>query len=103
MSQRCSPRSVHTSVVYRPPNRGNSITTPGLIYTSGSKLAERGGFAHNDRNVALLVSHPSLPATTVNDLVETRQVAPTILRSLGINLNELQGVRTENTKELNLN
>ena len=80
-----------------------AITTPGLIYTSGSKLAEHGGFAHNDRNVALVVSHPSLLATIVNDLVETRQVAPTILRSLGINPNELQAVRTENTKELDLN
>ena len=58
--------------------------------------------SHNDRNVALVVSHPSLPATTINDPVETGQVAPTIFRSLGINPNELQDARTENSKELNL-
>ncbi len=79
-----------------------AITTPGLIYTSGSKLAEHGGFANDDRNVALLVSHPSLSAKTVKDPVETRQVAPTILRSLGIDPDELEGVQSENTKELYL-
>jgi hypothetical protein len=27
-----------------------AVTRPGLIYTDGSKLAEYGGFAHDDRN-----------------------------------------------------
>ena len=77
-----------------------AITTPGLIYTSGSKLAEHGGFTQDDRNVALLVSNPSIIAATVNDSVETRQIAATILEVLGINPKELEGARTENTKAL---
>src|SRR5262252_5293632 len=77
-----------------------AITTPGLIYTSGSKLAEHGGFTQDDRNVALLVSNPSIIAATVNDSVETRQIAATILDILGINPKELEGARTENTKAL---
>jgi arylsulfatase A-like enzyme len=77
-----------------------AITTPGLIYTSGSKLAEHGGFAQDDRNVALLVWNPAITAATVNDNVETRQIAPTILDVLGINPKELEGVRRENSKVL---
>jgi len=46
-----------------------AITTPGLIYTGGTKLAEHGGFAKDDRNVALLVSNPSITAATVKDNV----------------------------------
>jgi hypothetical protein len=77
-----------------------AITTPGLIYTGGSKLAEHGGFAHDDRNVALLVYNPGLTAKVVADQVETRQVAPTILQALSIRQNDLDSVRTENTNVL---
>jgi hypothetical protein len=35
-------------------------TDHGLIYTKGDKLAEHGGFANDDRNVALLVYNPNL-------------------------------------------
>jgi hypothetical protein len=72
----------------------------GLIYTSGSKLAEHGGFAKDDRNVGLLVSNPSITMATVNDDVETRQIAATILDVLGINCRELDGARRENSKAL---
>jgi hypothetical protein len=77
-----------------------AITTHGLIYTGGTKLAEHGGFANDDRNVALLVSNPSITAATILDNVETRQIAPTILSVLRINPKELDGVRTENSKVL---
>jgi hypothetical protein len=77
-----------------------AITTPGVIYTSGSKLAEHGGFAHDDRNVALLVYNPGLSPNVVSDQVETRQVAPTILRALSINPIELDAVVQENTNTL---
>ena len=77
-----------------------AITTPGLIYTSGSKLAEHGGFTQDDRNVALLVSNPSIIAATVDDNVETPQIAATILTALGINPKELAGARKENSKPL---
>ena len=76
-------------------------TVHGLIYTSGTKLAEHGGFfVPDDRNVALLLSNPKINPATVNDNVETRQIAPTILNVLGINPKELDGARKENSKVL---
>lgn len=77
-----------------------AITSHGLIYTSGSKLAEHGGFAHDDRNVALLVSNPFIDARTIYDEVETRQIAPTILLALGLDPDALKAVRLEHTKRL---
>jgi hypothetical protein len=78
-----------------------AITIHGLIYTSGTKLAEHGGFfVPDDRSVALLVSNPSITAAIVKDDVETRQIAPTILSVFGINPNELEGARRENSKVL---
>jgi predicted AlkP superfamily pyrophosphatase or phosphodiesterase len=74
-----------------------AITHPGVIYTGGSKLAEHGGFAINDRNVALLVSNPSLAPAVRGDNVETRQIAPTILMGLGLNPSALQAVKAEHT------
>lgn len=75
-------------------------TVHGLIYTSGSKLAEHGGFSDDDRHVALLVANPAIAGRTVTDPVETRQIAPTILQALGINPQELAAVRQENSKML---
>ncbi len=92
--------------LYRAPFSDNrtpdfiAITEHGLIYTGGTKLAEHGGFAHDDRNVALLVSNPSLKARTFDEVVETRQIAPTILEVLGFEPDELQAVVKENTKVL---
>jgi hypothetical protein len=77
-----------------------AITKHGLIYTSGTKLAEHGGFSSDDRNVGLVVSNPSITAATNNDNVETRQIAATVLEVLGINSNELKGAREEHTKPL---
>jgi hypothetical protein len=77
-----------------------AITDHGVIYTGGSKLAEHGGFTMDDRNVALMVSNPSIAHRTVADEVETRQIAPTILRALSINPKELKGVRQEATEPL---
>jgi hypothetical protein len=78
-----------------------AVTIHGLIYTSGSKLAEHGGFfVPDDRNVGLLLSNPSIPASIVNDNVETRQIASTILSVLGMNSKELEGARRENSKVL---
>src|SRR5262249_34758513 len=44
----------------------------GVVYTDRSKKqAEHGGFAHDDTNVMLLVSHPRFAAGTVTSFVET--------------------------------
>jgi len=73
----------------------------GVVYTGSlAKQAEHGGFAQDDTNVVLLVSNPSLRARTVTSFVETTQVAPTILKILGLDPNELDAVRKEGTPVL---
>ena len=73
----------------------------GVIYTGSlKKQAEHGGFAQDDTNVVMLVSNPSLHARTVTSFVETTQVAPTILKILGLDPNDLDAVRKEGTPAL---
>jgi hypothetical protein len=48
----------------------------------------------------MLLSHPSLDAKTVTSPVETMQVAPTILKGLGLEPQELESVRREGTQIL---
>jgi len=67
---------------------------------SGKKLAEHGGFAHDDTNVMMLVSNPGFKARTVTAPVTTMEVAPTILQMLGLNPNSLQSVQQEGTPVL---
>ena len=77
------------------------IPNPGVVYTGSlSKQSEHGGFAIDDTNVMLLVSHPSLQAGTDNSFVETGQVAPTILELLGLNPAALDAVRLDGTPVL---
>jgi hypothetical protein len=73
----------------------------GVVYTGSlKKQAEHGGFAHDDTNVLLLVANPRLHAATVTSFVETTQVAPTILRILGLDPRSLDAVRIEGTPVL---
>jgi hypothetical protein len=76
------------------------VSDHGVVYTKGSKIAEHGGLADDDRHVALLVSAPGLKGKTVDERVETRQIAPTILQALGIDADELKAVREEHTRPL---
>jgi type I phosphodiesterase/nucleotide pyrophosphatase len=70
----------------------------GVIYTGHqAKVAEHGGFAHDDTNVMMLLSNPKFAAQTVTGSVETRQVAPTILRALGLQPSLLTAVQQEHT------
>ena len=74
---------------------------PGTIYSgSAKKIAEHGGFAADDTHVMLVVSNPRLEARKVHHPVANKQVAPTILRSLGLNPWDLQAVRMERTRVL---
>jgi hypothetical protein len=85
------------------PRTPDIIVTPnvGVVYTgSTAKLSEHGGFGHDDTNVILLLSNPSFKAKTVRADVGTVQVAPTILKALGINPWELYAVRAEGTSVL---
>lgn len=77
-----------------------ALSRSGVIYTGGSKLAEHGGYSNDDRNVALLVSAPDIRGRTLQNAVETRQIAPTILRALGLNPRDLQAVQIEGTAVL---
>lgn len=79
------------------------LITPniGVTYSnSKKKLAEHGGFAHDDVNVIMLVSNPSFTARTITTPVQTKQVAPTVLQALGLNTASLQAVVLEGTQTL---
>ncbi len=79
------------------------LVTPniGVTYSNSvAKEAEHGGFAKDDINVMMLLSNPSFPAKTVTSPVETAQVAPTILKVLGLDPNSLEAVQKEHTQVL---
>ena len=77
------------------------IAQVGTIYTTGSKIAEHGGDNPGDRHVLLVVYAPgTVEAHQSSDQVETSQVAPTILKLLGLNPNSLQAVQEEGTQVL---
>jgi hypothetical protein len=85
------------------PRTPDIIVTPnvGVIYTgSTKKLSEHGGFAHDDTNVIMLLANPQFKAKSVYSAVETIQVAPTILKALGLNPARLDAVREEGTAVL---
>jgi hypothetical protein len=85
------------------PRTPDIIVTPniGVTYSgSGKKLAEHGGFSHDDTNVMMLLSNPRFSPKTVTSPVETAQIAPTILLALGLDPNALQAVRQEHTQVL---
>jgi len=85
------------------PRTPDIIVTPnvGVTYTgSNKKLAEHGGFSHDDTNVIMLVSNPAIRPRTSYDSVTTAQVAPTVLRALGLDPSALDGVRLEGTTAL---
>ncbi|HLV89156.1 MAG TPA: alkaline phosphatase family protein [Candidatus Sulfotelmatobacter sp.] len=91
------------------PRTPDIIVTPnvGVTYSgSHSKQEEHGGFAHDDTNVVLIVSNPSIASLTVKASVGTAQVAPTVLKALGLDPRDLDAVRIEGTDvlpALNLN
>ena len=78
------------------------IVQHGVVYTGGqSKIAEHGGAGFQDRNVPILVDVPGLRhGQAVGAQVGTTQIAPTILRLLGLNPQALQAVQIEHTKVL---
>ena len=85
------------------PRTPDIIVTPNIGVTySGShkKLAEHGGFSHDDKNVVMLLSNPRFSPRTVTSPVETAQIGPTILSALGLEPNALQSVQLEHTQVL---
>ncbi len=77
------------------------VTQYGVVYTGGTKkIAEHGGVATDDRAVPLVVSGPDRDGRTIGAPVATTQIAPTILRLLGLDPRALQAVRQEGTRVL---
>jgi arylsulfatase A-like enzyme len=78
------------------------IAQYGVVYTSHkAKIAEHGGDHVEDRNVPILLAWPGAQGgTAVTKPVQTTQIAPTILKLLGLNPHELEAVRIEGTQSL---
>ncbi len=73
----------------------------GVVYTGGTKIAEHGGDNPADQDVPIVVYAPgAVPPLRVHAPVETTQVAPTILRLLGLDPHALQAVQSEGTDVL---
>ena len=88
---------------YGDPRTPDIIVTPnpGVVYTgSTAKQEEHGGFSHDDTNVMLLLSNPNFAAKTLTTPVTTSQIAPTILKVLGLSPQSLQAVQMQGTEVL---
>jgi hypothetical protein len=64
----------------------------GVIFTGGSKIAEHGGLNEDDIHAALLISFPGATQKRIQTPVFNQQVAPTIVKALGFDPNELKAV-----------
>jgi len=85
------------------PRTPDIIVAPnvGVTYSSSTaKQMEHGGFNHDDTNVIMLLSNPSFKRSTIKTVVGTAQVAPTILKALGMNPALLNAVQVEGTPVL---
>ena len=80
------------------------ISQYGVVYTGKkAKIAEHGGANPRDREVPLVVSGDPIGNHEVVDRrVETTQIAPTILKLLGLDPGALQAVQIEHTDVLPL-
>jgi hypothetical protein len=85
------------------PRTPDIIVTPnvGVTYSASTTMIEdHGGFAHDDTNVIMLVANPHFKAATVSAATTTAQVAPTIVKALGLDPTALDAVREEGTSVL---
>ena len=80
------------------------VAQVGVVYTGGQgKIAEHGGANPQDRDVPLLVSGDPIGHHELDGRwVETTQIAPTILKLLGLNPRSLKAVQIEHTQVLPL-
>lgn len=85
------------------PRSPDIVVTPnvGMTYSGNTTMiGDHGGFAHDDTNVILLVTNPTFAAQTVSNITATTQVAPTILKALGLDPSSLDAVKQEGTAVL---
>jgi arylsulfatase A-like enzyme len=77
------------------------VSQQGVVYTGGvKKIAEHGGDHAEDRDVPLVVWGAGAGNKVNTSAVQTTQIAPTMLRLLGLDPSALQAVRTEGTQVL---
>ncbi|HEX4705642.1 MAG TPA: alkaline phosphatase family protein [Pseudonocardiaceae bacterium] len=82
------------------------VVQHGVVYTGGhGKIAEHGGADAQDRNVPLVITSASAvdrddSGRVIDRPVHTIQIAPTILRLLGLDPDALQAVRIQHTAVL---
>lgn len=72
----------------------------GVIFTGGSKLSEHGGFNEDDVHTALLVSFATTEHRKIKSAVSNQQVAPTIVKALGLDPDALDAVKKEQIEVL---
>jgi hypothetical protein len=85
------------------PRSPDIIVTPniGVTYSgSTTMIGDHGGFGHDDTSVMLMVANPSFTEQTVSVTTRTAQVAPTILKALGLDPKALDAVIAEGTQPL---
>jgi arylsulfatase A-like enzyme len=85
------------------PRTPGIIVTPnvGVTYSANTTMIEdHGGFAHDDTNVIMLFANPRFKTATVSAATTTAQVAPTIVKALGLGPTALDEVREEGTAVL---
>jgi hypothetical protein len=73
----------------------------GVLYDTGTKLVDHGSGSSEDTHVPLVVVNPrQVGGVTLDCPVSLRQLAPSILKALGLNPKSLDAVRLEGTKKL---
>jgi hypothetical protein len=74
----------------------------GVVFTTGSKIAEHGGDNEDDVHTVLLVARKGTLPIETKTPVTNYQVAPSIVKVLGLNLNNLDAYRIQKVQPLPL-
>ncbi|HVO78974.1 MAG TPA: alkaline phosphatase family protein [Candidatus Bathyarchaeia archaeon] len=74
----------------------------GVVFTTGSKIAEHGGDNEDDVHTVLIVARKGTLPIETKTPVTNYQVAPSIVRVLGLNLNNLDAYKYQNVQPLPL-
>lgn len=74
----------------------------GVVFTTGSKIAEHGGDNEDDVHTVLLVARKGTMPIETKLPVTNYQVAPSIVKVLGLNLNNLDAYKIQNVQPLPL-
>jgi len=73
-----------------------------VVFTTGSKIAEHGGDNEDDVHTVLIVARKGTLPIETKTPVTNYQVAPSIVRVLGLNLNNLDAYKYQNVQPLPL-